>query len=67
MIQLKLDKLAVSYGQSPVLYDICANIEGAQLISVIGHNGSGKTTLLKAIAGLIHHLSLIHISEPTRP
>ena len=32
MIQLKLDKLAVSYGQSPVLYDICANIEGAQLI-----------------------------------
>lgn len=63
MIQLKLDKLAVSYGQSPVLYDICANIEGAQLISVIGHNGSGKTSLLKAIAGLIHHQGEVSVME----
>ena len=63
MIQLKLDKLAVSYGQSPVLYDISANIEGAQLISVIGHNGSGKTTLLKAIAGLIHHQGEVSVME----
>ncbi len=63
MIELKLDKLAVSYGQSPVLYDICANIEGAQLISVIGHNGSGKTTLLKAIAGLTAHQGEVSVIE----
>lgn len=63
MIQLKLDKLAVSYGQNPVLYDICANINGAQLISVIGHNGSGKTTLLKAIAGLTNHQGEVSVIE----
>ena len=63
MIQLKLDKLAVSYGQNPVLFDICANINGAQLISVIGHNGSGKTTLLKAIAGLTNHQGEVSVIE----
>lgn len=42
MIELTLDKLGVSYGQNPVLYDICAHVKGPQLISVIGHNGSGK-------------------------
>ena len=66
MIQLKLDKLAVSYGQSPVLYDICANTEGAQLISVIGHNGSGKTTLLKASAGLTDHRGVVSVEQDGR-
>ena len=63
MIELTLDKLGVSYGQNPVLYDICANVKGAQLISVIGHNGSGKTTLLKAIAGLVHHQGEVSVKQ----
>ncbi len=61
MIQLKLDQLGVSYGRTPVLHDIGANIEGAQVISVIGHNGSGKTTLLKAIAGLNHYTGKVSV------
>ena len=63
MIELTLDKLAVSYGQNPVLSNISANIKGAQLISVIGHNGSGKTTLLKAIAGLVHHQGDVFVKQ----
>lgn len=63
MIELTLDKLGVSYGQNPVLYDICAHVKGPQLISVIGHNGSGKTTLLKAIAGLIPSQGEISLTE----
>lgn len=63
MIELTLDKLGVSYVQNPVLYDICANVKGAQLISVIGHNGSGKTTLLKAIAGLVHHQGEVSVKQ----
>lgn len=63
MIELTLDKLGVSYGQNPVLYDICAHVKGPQLISVIGHNGSGKTTLLKAIAGLIPSQGEISVTE----
>ena len=35
---------------------------------LVGPNGIGKTTLLRKIAGQIQSgLSLIHISEPTRP
>lgn len=63
MIQLALNNLAVCYDDNPVLHNICANIEGAQLVSVIGHNGSGKTTLLKAIAGLIHHQGEVSVKQ----
>lgn len=61
MIQLKLEQLGVSYGRTSVLHDVGANIEGAQVISVIGHNGSGKTTLLKAIAGLNHYTGKVSV------
>ena len=46
----------------------CRAIDGVDIdipqgscVAVLGHNGSGKSTLAK------HMLSLIHISEPTRP
>ena len=29
--------------------------------------GSGKTAITVLVAGYLHYLSLIHISEPTRP
>ena len=47
--------------------------EGDRL-GIIGPNGSGKSTLIKCLSGIIFpnkdsiiDLSLIHISEPTRP
>ena len=33
----------------------------------LGANGAGKTTLLRMLCGVLRPLSLIHISEPTRP
>ena len=36
-----------------------------QRIGVIGANGSGKSTFARMLNALV--LSLIHISEPTRP
>ena len=38
--------------------DINISIPHGQLVGIIGHTGSGKSTFT---------LSLIHISEPTRP
>ena len=35
-----------------------------EVVALVGSNGSGKTTLIKTIMDI--HLSLIHISEPTR-
>ena len=49
------------------------SINKTGLWMIVGKNGSGKSTLLKLINGILKptsgviNLSLIHISEPTRP
>ena len=48
----------------PVFQELNLDLD-AGLTLLLGPNGSGKTTLLKMAAGV--ELSLIHISEPTRP
>ena len=63
-----------------VLNDINLEFENNGLVVILGESGSGKTTLLNTIGGLdvfadgeidydgeTVNLSLIHISEPTRP
>ena len=45
-------------------------LEDGDFVTVIGGNGAGKSTMLNAVAGVWPvdmGLSLIHISEPTRP
>ena len=37
------------------------------ITGLLGSNGAGKTTTLRMVASLLTPLSLIHISEPTRP
>ena len=54
--------------------------QGDELVVLFGHSGSGKSMTLRTIAGIapqgdghirlngrVLYLSLIHISEPTRP
>ena len=45
------------------------NLEVGERLAIIGENGAGKTTLLRNLMGEVpvSSLSLIHISEPTRP
>ncbi len=50
---IKLNKLCSGYGSRQILFDICAEVECGELISVIGPNGCGKSTLLKSIAGIL--------------
>ena len=55
--------LTKSYGATRALDGVNFTVQPGRIVGLIGPNGAGKTSALKAILGL----SLIHISEPTRP
>lgn len=40
------------YGNTPILKDICFQVEEGQVMTILGGNGVGKTTLLKCMMGL---------------
>ena len=51
--------------------NLSLSVKQGEVYGLIGPNGSGKSTTMKVLLGLISatsgNLSLIHISEPTRP
>ena len=49
------------------VHDFNLEIADKEFIVLVGPSGCGKSTTLRMIAGLEEILSLIHISEPTRP
>jgi branched-chain amino acid transport system ATP-binding protein len=50
---LKLDKVSVSYGRSPALFDVSLEVAAGEVVALLGSNGAGKSTTLKAISGLV--------------
>ncbi|CAH0346530.1 urea ABC transporter ATP-binding subunit UrtE [Bacillus sp. CECT 9360] len=50
---LSVEKVAVGYQDSRVLYNMSLQVEKGRLVGILGRNGVGKTTLLKAIVGLL--------------
>ncbi len=48
-----INHVSKSYGQMPVLNDVCLDIESGRIIGLLGPNGCGKTTLMKTMAGII--------------
>ncbi|WP_099205736.1 metal ABC transporter ATP-binding protein [Scatolibacter rhodanostii] len=54
---VSVNRLTVSYGDKPVLWDVNMEIPKGKLAAVIGPNGAGKSTLLKAVLGLIPKVS----------
>ena len=50
---LKIDDIAVSYGNIEALHGISMEVEAGGIVSLIGANGAGKSTLLKAIVGQV--------------
>ena len=55
---LLVDKVSIAYGRQAVVHDVSLAVGVGEIGCLLGPSGCGKSTLL---------LSLIHISEPTRP
>ena len=49
--------MTLSYGESPVLWDVDVDIEKNSITAIVGPNGAGKSTLLKCILGFVKSIS----------
>ena len=61
---LRLSGICKSFGALRANDDISLDLARGEVLALLGENGAGKSTLVSILFG---HLSLIHISEPTRP
>lgn len=50
---LKVENLAVSYGQSQIIRDLSFTAQPKETLAIMGRNGMGKTTLFKALMGVL--------------
>ena len=64
---IRANQLSKRYGATVALDRLDLAVPPSAVFGLLGPNGSGKTTFIKLLLGLIFPLSLIHISEPTRP
>ena len=60
---IQMENVTYSYEKGYGVKNVNFTLDDAEFAFLIGPTGSGKTTIMK----LIYMLSLIHISEPTRP
>lgn len=63
---LRVEKLNVSYGKVPVLYDVDFNVDDCAIVTLLGSNGAGKSSIMNAIMGLIKLSSGSIYFEETR-
>jgi ABC-type Fe3+/spermidine/putrescine transport system ATPase subunit len=51
MAFLEVDRIAKSFGSTPVLRAVSLAVEEGEVLALLGPSGSGKTTLLRLLAG----------------
>ena len=56
---LRVENVTMQFGGVVAVDDLSMEVNEGEIVALIGPNGAGKTTAF--------NLSLIHISEPTRP
>ena len=52
-VTLMVRELAVSYGDSRILWSLDLDLSAGEIVALVGANGAGKTTLLRAFTGLV--------------
>jgi branched-chain amino acid transport system ATP-binding protein len=54
---LEVCNINTLYGKAQALWDVCLEINEAEIVALVGANGAGKTTLLNTISGLLRPAS----------
>jgi branched-chain amino acid transport system ATP-binding protein len=54
---LEVCNINTLYGKAQALWDVCLEINEAEIVALVGSNGAGKTTLLNTISGLLRPAS----------
>ena len=54
---LEVCDVATVYGKVQALWDVCLEVNEAEIVALVGSNGAGKTTLLNTITGLLRPVS----------
>jgi branched-chain amino acid transport system ATP-binding protein len=54
---LEICNINTVYGKAQALWDVCLEINEAEIVALVGANGAGKTTLLNTISGLLRPAS----------
>lgn len=49
---LSVESIDVYYGDLKVLWDVSLNVQGTEILTILGSNGAGKSTILRTISGL---------------
>ena len=52
-MSIEVRNLSFSYGDRPVLHDICFSVGKGEFLSILGPNGVGKSTLFRCVLGLL--------------
>lgn len=52
-INVKVDKLGFSYGNTRVIHSFSHNFKSKKITGILGHNGCGKSTLIRNILGYL--------------
>lgn len=50
---IRIHQLSHSYGTTPVVNALSAELYGGEFIAVLSANGAGKTTLVQLLLGLL--------------
>ncbi|MEO7937432.1 MAG: ATP-binding cassette domain-containing protein, partial [Burkholderiaceae bacterium] len=56
---LTIRDLHAGYGAAAVLQGVNAQVQGGEIVAVLGRNGSGRSTLAKAVMGMVSWRGII--------
>ncbi len=52
-MKLSVEGLVAGYAKAQVLFGLSLEVEGGELVALLGANGAGKTTALRTVSGLL--------------